>query len=273
LDTARPVQEATPYTSKFYEHQQGGARRSAEIIVPIVLRFVPAKSVIDVGCGVGAWLAVFQEQGVKDILGIDGDYVDARQLQIPRASFIARDLSRPLHLERTFDLAVSLEVAEHLPPESASSLVASLTALAPVVLFSAAIPWQGGTHHVNEQWPDYWANQFLRHGYVPVDVIRPSIWQNSGVDWWYAQNTLLFVESDFLRRHPALLRVYELTLHMQLNVVHPRCFENYMAHYVFGGSVKSLLVGLLVALRRGGRRRLEKLGVARLVPRRDYRRG
>src|SRR4051794_6556440 len=126
------------YDREFFERHQAGARRSARVIVPRVLGLVAARSVIDVGCGQGTWLSVFAECGAPDVFGIDGDYVDARRFEIPAERFEPRDLSRPFELLRTFDLAVSLEVAEHLPAAAADDFVASLTRLAPVVLFSAA---------------------------------------------------------------------------------------------------------------------------------------
>ncbi len=148
---------------------------------------------IDVGCGQGTWLSVFAEYGATDVNGIDGDYVDRDRLEIPADRFHGQDLSRPLAVERTFDLAVSLEVAEHLPEVACDGFVESLTRLAPVVLFSAAAPYQGGQNHVNEQWPEYWAERFARHGYLPVDCLRRRVWANPDVEWWYAQNALLFV--------------------------------------------------------------------------------
>ena len=145
------------YTPQFYDLHQDGARRSARQIIPLVLNWVRANSVVDVGCGTGSWLATVRECGNDDIIGVDGDYVYQSQLEIPRATFVARDLTRPVDLGRSFDLAISLEVAEHLPAPCASTFVASLVKLAPIVLFSAAIPGQGGTDHVNEQWQDYGA--------------------------------------------------------------------------------------------------------------------
>jgi SAM-dependent methyltransferase len=184
------------YDASFFALLSRGATASARQIMPIVLEFVDARSVVDVGCGTGAWLAVAAEHGIEDFLGIDGEWVDAGQLQIPEERFVARDLREPLQLGRRFDLAMSLEVAEHLPPESAETFVESLTRLAPAVLFSAAIPWQGGVNHVNEQWPEYWARTFRSRGFRPLDVIRPRVWHNTAVEWWYAQNTLLFVADD-----------------------------------------------------------------------------
>src|SRR5712692_4458031 len=103
-----------PYTSDYYRSHRDGARQSARVLVPMVLRYIPARSVIDVGCGQGTWLAVFREHGAEDVWGVDGDHVDRGQLEIPAAQFQAADLTRPLTLKRRFDLVVSLEVAEHL---------------------------------------------------------------------------------------------------------------------------------------------------------------
>src|SRR5215467_13018648 len=143
------MQSNTPYTVDFYKIHRQGSRRSASQIVPLVLELVQPKSVIDVGCGVGAWLSVFNECGVEDFYGLDGEYVDRNMLEIPHQRFLAVDLTKPIQLNRQFDLVVSLEVAEHLPDNCAEMFVDSLTKLGRVILFSAAIPHQGGTRHVN----------------------------------------------------------------------------------------------------------------------------
>lgn len=210
------------YTKAFYERLRCGATRSAETIVPLVLQLLPVRSVVDVGCGDGSWLAVFRKLGVVDVLGIDGDYLDRAILQIPQQHFQALDLTKPLELGRVFDLAISLEVAEHLPPESAPSLVESLTRTAPAILFSAAIPNQGGDNHTNEQWPDKWAKLFQERGYVPLDCVRKRVWQNETVEHWYAQNTLMFARADLLERNPALKAEHDRTDLGQLSLVHPK---------------------------------------------------
>jgi SAM-dependent methyltransferase len=210
------------YTKDFYELRRDGAKQSAAVVAPLVLQLLPVRSVVDIGCGDGSWLAVFRKLGVREILGVDGEYVCRDFLQIPQDCFHALDLTKPFDLGRVFDLALSLEVAEHLPADSAPVFVESLTRLAPLVLFSAAIPFQGGTHHVNEQWPDHWAALFRRHGYVPVDFIRGRIWQNETVDWWYSQNTFLYVEERFLVGNAALRTASEKTNLNQLSLVHPK---------------------------------------------------
>jgi SAM-dependent methyltransferase len=217
------------YTKAFYEGLRSGVERSAEVIVPLVVDLLHPRSVVDVGCGDGSWLAAFRRLGMEDVLGIDGDYVERGLLQIPQNHFQAADLSRPLVLSRTFDLAVSLEVAEHLPEKCAAVFVESLTRLAPVILFSAAIPFQGGIHHVNEQWPDKWSEIFRERDYLPVDCIRGRIWQNDAVDWWYAQNVLVFAHKTFLQGDTILRAEFEKTNPNQLRLVHPR---NYLEAFV-----------------------------------------
>lgn len=191
-----PLMPDTEYDGGFFDGLRSSARSSAQVLVPMTLTMVPATSVVDVGCGTGTWLSVFGEHGVSELLGIDGDYVDRSSLDIGADRFLAADLAAPLPLSRRFDLALSLEVAEHLPAERAEGFVQDLTRLAPVVLFSAAVPNQGGTHHVNEQWPSYWADLFAVHGYESVDCLRPRLWDDARVAWWYAQNVLLYVSRD-----------------------------------------------------------------------------
>ena len=212
------------YTKSFYLEMRNGTKLSAEVIVPIVLQTIPARSVVDVGCGDGTWLAAFHNLGVNDILGIDGDYVQAEDLQIAPKYFQPLDLSKPFHLGRHFDLAISLEVAEHLPENSASTFIESLTRLAPAILFSAAIPRQGGNNHINEQWQTFWATLFRKHDYLPIDFIRGRVWQNQSVDWWYAQNTILFAEAKYVKSNPTLQAEIEKTNLDQLNIVHPRSY-------------------------------------------------
>jgi SAM-dependent methyltransferase len=250
---------AQPYDELFYRNHRDRSLRSAREIVPVVLEFVRPRRVVDVGCGVGQWLSVFSELGVPEVLGVDGDYVRREMLLIPRERFLARDLTKPLGVEGRFDLAVSLEVAEHLHEEHAANFVAALVALAPLVLFSAAVPLQGGTHHVNEQWPDYWARHFARHGYLPVDCIRPRVWESDAVETWYAQNTLMYASAEYIDANPALKAEREKTTGRPLNIVHPK---NYLHRSLYlDGQELSLrqVAGLLPGLARNAfARRLKR---------------
>ncbi|MGE4220052.1 MAG: class I SAM-dependent methyltransferase [Alphaproteobacteria bacterium] len=212
------------YDRRFYDLLSDTAQPSARIVLPIVLELAPIASAVDLGCGNGGWLSVLHELGVEDVLGLDGDWVALDQLRIARERFRRVRLDAPIDLDRRFDLAISLEVAEHLPPERASGFVATLCDLAPLVLFSAAIPDQGGLNHVNEQWPAYWAALFQRHGYRPIDVIRPAVWENPAVTWWYKQNLLLFADPAAIAASPPLAAAAARSPAVPPALVHPELY-------------------------------------------------
>lgn len=207
------------YNEDFYKNQRDGSLQSAKIIVPLVNKLIKPKSVIDVGCGTGTWLSVFKELGVK-IHGIDGDYVKSEMLLIDQSEFTPSDLSQRIPSTDKFDLAVSLEVAEHLPNERAESFVRDLCSLAPIVLFSAAIPFQGGINHINEQWQNYWVDLFKKNNYFAFDVIRPQVSKHKGVDINYRNNTIIFCNKELV---PPELKEYPNNLNSDIsfNLVNP----------------------------------------------------
>lgn len=182
------------YDRDFYQALSEGSLRSARVVVPKILELVPATSVLDVGSGTGAWLSVFSEMGVEKIQGIDGPWVNPEGLRIPAKSFQSVDLTGDWPELPRFDLVTTFEVAEHLDASFAEAFVRKLTALSDVVVFSAAIPEQGGDHHVNERWPEYWVEIFRAQGFLVYDPFRDAIWEEKEVEWWYAQNLLLFAK-------------------------------------------------------------------------------
>jgi SAM-dependent methyltransferase len=155
------------------------------VIVPILLNLTNPHSVIDIGCGTGAWLSVIKKLGITKILGIDGDYIENSSLLIDQNEFFPTDLTQPFYLSETFDLALCLEVAEHLPVQRAQEFVSSLARLSPLIFFSAAVPGQYAPHHINLQWPEYWEKLFADIGYLMLDPIRPLIWQDQRCRGYY----------------------------------------------------------------------------------------
>ncbi|NES18038.1 MAG: class I SAM-dependent methyltransferase [Symploca sp. SIO3E6] len=213
------------YTEDFYNYHAQEVRHSAEQIIPLILEKFPCNKIVDVGCGDGTWLKVFKELGAEEILGFDGDYVTPNILVIPQENFVACQLNKPLKIQKVFDLVVSLEVAEHLSDESAEIFIDSLTKLGKVILFSAAIPDQGGVNHINEQWPEYWVNLFQKKDYVVLDWIRPKIWNNNSVAYYYRQNILMFVEKNYLKNNNSLVSntvdIWKCDDSSCISVVHP----------------------------------------------------
>ena len=213
------------YDHEFYARQVEGSKRTARIVAGLLSDLLAPRSVVDLGCGMGGWLRAFQDAGAEKVSGFDGDYIDRSRLLIDAANFEVADLSKPLRLPVRFDLAVSLEVAEHIDPESAPIFVESLVSASDIVLFAAAIPFQGGAGHVNEQWQSYWACLFGQHGYQAVDIVRPRLWNIPDIPYWYASNTLLYVAPLALEQTPELSAVASDTTGLPLDVVHPRAYE------------------------------------------------
>ena len=218
--TSTPASPRSTYSEAFFAQQSDVSYRSAAVVVPMVLELVRPSSVVDIGCGVGTWLSVVRECGIADVVGVDGDYVNRDRLRIPADRFQARDLTQVVHLDRGFDLAFCLEVAEHIPPQSADHIVDTLTGLAPVVVFSAAIPFQGGTGHVNEQWPEYWAHKFEARGFIAIDFLRARLWNDPRVECYYAQNVVLYAKAEALSALPHLRELAASGL--PFGAVHPR---------------------------------------------------
>ena len=218
------------YSKEFYLALQERAIQSAQTIVPMVIELIQPSSLIDIGCGNGAWISIFRENGIEDVIGIDGEWVKPEMLLFPAEKFISGDLKKPLRVNRQFDLVVSLEVAEHLPPKSAETFIDSLTRLGIVILFSAAIPFQGGTNHLNEQWPSYWTALFFSKGYVAVDCLRGRIWDNDQIDWWYAQNIMFFVREDQIEKYPLLKAEYEKQHSGIFSAMHPKAVMERQRH-------------------------------------------
>lgn len=247
----------TSYEPSFYHYVEGEAARSAGPVAELVLNWFEVESVVDVGCGTGAWLDAFTTRGVTDILGLDHGAVPRETLQIPTTSFMDVDLAEPPDLGRTFDLALCLEVAEHLAEPSAAELVVFLTSLAPVVVFSAAIPGQGGVGHINEQWPAYWSERFDAAGYACLDVLRPMLWGDQRVAPFYRQNLMLFVERNDGRAMPDSLGGGSLPV-PPLPLVHPEILALLMAQRrrpPAPPSVRALLRDLPRAVTDAARRR------------------
>jgi SAM-dependent methyltransferase len=215
------------YGEDFFEANVQGSLRSARVVVPVVMQMVQAASVIDVGCGLGAWLQAFVENGVSEVRGLDGRWVDQSRLLIDPERFTPVDLSRPVAIAGSYDLAVCLEVVEHLPARNNREIVRMLTGAAPVVLFSSAIPGQGGARHINEQWPCYWRELFAQADFEMLDPIRPRIMRDEQVKWWYRQNIVMFASRSLLRERSDLRALADAAAKTNLEWVHVEVLARY----------------------------------------------
>jgi len=139
--------ESVPYTFNDKKYRTRNMR-SPQSILEIIFKFYKPKTAVDIGCALCCWTEILQKFGVK-VTAVDGEWYDKESVKIAD-KFICQNLNNGvLHLDKV-DLAVCLEVAEHVEKIHAKDLVETLTEASDVILFSAAIPKQGGQGHVNE---------------------------------------------------------------------------------------------------------------------------
>jgi len=210
------------YTPSWYAGHTSSSLESARVILKVLFEdYLPA-SVFDVGCGSGAWLMAAEELGCTRLSGVDGPWANPTSLLSKKTEFYTVNFEKDFKVREKFDLCISVEVGEHVSGGRAASFVKTLSSAADVVLFSAAIPGQGGTYHINEQWQSYWAELFGQFGYECHDLLRPRLWTNREVASWYKQNILLYVK----RSHPITEKVRTKSQQPgPLDVVHPEIYE------------------------------------------------
>lgn len=199
---------------------------SAQTVVPLVAELVKPKSIIDFGCGVGCWLKAFDEYcKLKRMMGLEGDWLVKEKLMVSEKNIRYVDFMNDWEIssEELYDLAICLEVAEHLNEERGNLLLDNMTKVSNIILFSAAIPQQGGSGHVNERWQSYWIQKFQDRKYVCADIIRPNIWGNSKVLAHYRQNMFLFVRKEYIEKIPVLQEY--IGYPMLMDVVHPDIYS------------------------------------------------
>ena len=185
------------YPAEWHQTYGNKTGASAKAIMPPLLSLFETRSLLEVGCGNGHWTQAARDEGIDDYNVVDGPWNEREHLLVENDRFIEADLAKPLALPRRYDMAICLEVAEHVRGESANVLVSSLTQASDIVAFGAAIPLQGGYGHINEQWPSWWRDLFQKEGYRPFDLVRPRHWTDQAIHYWYRQNMFVYVrESD-----------------------------------------------------------------------------
>ena len=188
------------YDTEFYQRNRDDKKiDSVKTVLNEAIKYLPEiQSAVDFGCGVGTWLAGLQNLGVSEIKGFDGAWVNQELLVIPKDCFEKIDFDKGVKLDKKYDLAVSIEVAEHLLEKSAKGFIKSITDASDIILFSAAIPYQGGDNHVNEQWPEYWNRLFNENGFIAVDCLRKRLWNKMEVFDFHRQNIMIYVKKNRL---------------------------------------------------------------------------
>lgn len=184
------------YDGFFYEENRYNSVISAAKILKVIMPAINARTVVDFGCGSGTWLYVIKLFGAETILGVDGDYINRDTLMIDPECFMPMDLENPKPLGQRYDLAISVEVAEHLVEAAADGFVETICSASDVVLFSAAHPGQGGTDHYNEQPFEYWEEKFGQRGYRPIEI-RQFFKDNLDIGYEYRTNITIYATDSY----------------------------------------------------------------------------
>jgi SAM-dependent methyltransferase len=191
----------TAYDSDYYDSVvEGPAVRSADVIAESIMASLHPNTIVDIGCGTGALLESFRRKRCT-VFGLEYsdaalEYCRMRELEVKKFD-VRKDT---IDLKDHFDVAISMEVAEHIPAKNADRYIALLTSLSNTIIFTAAHPGQGGTDHLNEQPPSYWKAKFRKFGFVFDEMLSlqlQKVWEDSGsVMIWYCQNLMVFVEGN-----------------------------------------------------------------------------
>lgn len=177
-----------------YEEDPYALVLSATEVYRTIFSVIEPGSIIEIGCGIGAWLYAAKSLHVPEVCGVDRADVNADALMFDKSAFIVHDLEKPFRAKKKYDLVISLEVASTIDKQYAEIFVATLCHSADIVLFSSAHVGQYEKGHSNEQSYDYWNRQFYKHGYRCLDI-RPLFSQNMHVVDCYKQNMALYIKS------------------------------------------------------------------------------
>ena len=236
------MQANSSYEKNYFTSRRNLSLTSAEKTLHHLKKFYDFSSVVDFGCGTGTWLKGCQDIGCKDILGLD-DYAEETLLEIPQENFLRKNIGQPVKLQKKYDLAISLEAAEHIAMDFSENIVKNLVQASDVILFSAALPGQGGTNHVNEQPPNFWAEEFNRHNFLQYDFLRSLIWEENEVAWWYKQNIFLYIKEDSQKNIAIPALGNDLSFK---HIVHPDCLNSRIQELdLDNASIKNLLKALV----------------------------
>jgi SAM-dependent methyltransferase len=220
--------DSSDYTKAFYANRKQLSYQSASVVLGDLFQFLPHKSIVDVGCGTGTWLKAALERGAYEVVGVDGDSVPLDLLDVEKTCITLSDLNNKISIEKKFDMAICLEVAEHLLPSRGPELVRDLTKLSDVVLFGAAIPYQIGTGHINCRWQSFWSGLFEGEDFVRTSYIQQKHWLDRRINVVYRQNACIYINKKSVGSFLDGVLGGFFKENSLINVVHPELYQLYL---------------------------------------------
>ena len=224
---------------KKYCHNERYTVAGAERVLKVLFDKVGVPdSMLDIGCGVGTWMAAALNLGCSKVHGLEGTVEAQDKLYVPRECISGIDLEGEWTVSGKYDLIVSMEVAEHLTEKAANRLMDNACHATDKILFSAAIPGQPGQNHISCKWQSDWEAAFNNHSFQCHDFIRWAVWNDENVEPWYRQNAFL------ARRTSAKIETGCIP-----NVIHPE-----VAKYMDASLCAQTIAAVEKTIREGGRR-------------------
>lgn len=202
------------YSREYYSNHDQGSYDSAITILSRLSAYVNPQSVIDIGCGSGTWCKAAMNVWGIVALGIDQHSYEDCNMHIPESQYLQNDIRSRVHGYHA-DLVICVEVIEHIDEEYEDTVLDNICAMSNTILFSGALPFQGGTGHVNEKPYSYWVEKFNRRGFYLDERIRHDIWDDARVAIWYRNNIMLLHKNTNKNR----------MMHQHLDIIHPHMLE------------------------------------------------
>jgi SAM-dependent methyltransferase len=179
-----------PYTESYYENITEDATRSRDAVFEI-LGIDKSVTVVDCGGGTGGWGV-----GLKNYTCIDYR-VPLDALLINPEQYIDQDLRKPFNMGEKFDVVISCEVIEHLEEEFTDTFIDNVCRLVKddgVIIFSGAVPNQGGNNHLTERFQTHWAKKFRERGFYGTQ--HPCIKRDERIALYYRQNIVIYKKGE-----------------------------------------------------------------------------
>ena len=182
------------YDDKFFDKNLEWNTPIAAKLAGVLLDCFHPRSVVDLGCGNAEFLNEFQKKGII-VQGYEGSRSAIGKASIDKQHIKLFDLRNKIEEKEKYDLALCLEVAEHIENKFSQRLVENLTSLSDKVVFTAATPGQGGHFHINEQPREFWVNIFKQRNYgydaQTTEKVKNDM-KKAGVLSWYCDNLMVF---------------------------------------------------------------------------------
>ena len=228
------IKYAKKYINNFYngslKHDLQNNQYSACKYLKVVKQVIKINSIIDFGAGTGAWLHAAKSLGIDKLFGIEKHY----QIDIKGAKILKQNVFDKVDFRA--DIAVSVEVGEHILPEKSSTFIDVITSSSDIVIFGAANTHQSGDAHINCREVGFWKNLFKNRGFKLVDLFRQQFWNCRKINKAYVQNIFLYVKRE--SKYSSAFSSIPLLDIPHPEIINPHQINKYRSHPILFRNIK-----------------------------------